>query len=50
MYGILGAMSTVTTKDYLDHRLDRLEYRLTLRLGGMLAATVAIVVTPAKLL
>ena len=39
----------LVTKDYLDMRLKDLEYSLTLRLGGMMAASVAIVAALVKL-
>ena len=39
----------LVTKDYLDMRLKDLEYRLTVRLGGMMAASIAIVATLVKL-
>jgi hypothetical protein len=39
----------LVTKDYLDMRLKDLEYRLTIRLGGMMAASIAIVAALVKL-
>ena len=39
----------LVTRDYLDMRLKDLEYRLTIRLGGMMAASVAIVAALVKL-
>ncbi len=40
----------LVTRDYLDTRLKELEYRLTIRLGAMLAASIAIVAALVKLL
>ena len=40
----------LVTKDYLDARLRELEYKLVIRLGTMMAASVAIVATLVKLL
>ena len=40
----------LVTKDYLDARLLELEYKLVIRLGTMMAASVAIVATLVKLL
>ena len=37
------------TKEYFDMRLKDFEYRLTIRLGGMVAASVAIVAALVKL-
>ena len=39
----------LVTKDYLDMRLKDLEYRLTIRLGGMMAASIAIVAALVKM-
>jgi hypothetical protein len=39
----------LVTRDYLDMRLKDLEYRLTIRLGGMMAASVALVAALVKL-
>ena len=39
----------LVTKDYLDMRLKDLEYRLTIRLGGMTAASIAFVAALVKL-
>ena len=39
----------LVTKDYLDVRLRDLEYRLTIRLGAMPAASIAIVAALVKL-
>ena len=39
----------LVTKDYLDMRLKDLEYRLTIRLGAMMAASIAIVAALVKL-
>lgn len=39
----------LVTKDFLDNRLKDLEYRLTIRLGGMMAASIAIVAALVKL-
>jgi hypothetical protein len=39
----------LVTKDYLDMRLKDLEYRLTIRLGGMMAASIALVAALVKL-
>ena len=39
----------LVTKDYLDMRLKDLEYRLTLRLGAMMGASMAIVAALVKL-
>ena len=33
----------------LDNKIEKLEYRLTIRLGGMMAASIAIVATLVKL-
>jgi hypothetical protein len=40
----------LVTKDYLDQRLAELKYDLTLRMGGMLAASIAVVAALVKLL
>lgn len=40
----------LVTKDYLDARLRELEYRLVIRLGTMMAASVALVAALVKLL
>ncbi len=40
----------LVTKAYLDERIRELEYRLTIRLGGMMVAAVGIVATLVKLL
>lgn len=40
----------LVTKQYLDLRLKELEARITIRLGGMMAASIAIVVALVKLL
>ena len=40
----------LVTKQYLDMRLKELEARLTIRLGGMMAASIAIVAALVKLL
>ena len=40
----------LVTRDYLDTRLKELEYRLTIRLGAMLAASIAMVAALDKLL
>ena len=40
----------LVTKDYLDARLRELEYKRVIRLGTMMAASVAIVATLVKLL
>ena len=40
----------LVTKEYLDARLRELEYKLVIRLGTMMAASVAIVATLVKLL
>lgn len=40
----------LVTKDYLDARLRELEYRLVIRLGSMMAASVALVAALVKLL
>ena len=39
----------LVTKDYLDMRLKDLGYRLTIRLGGMMAASIAIVAALVRL-
>ena len=39
----------LATKDFLDMRLKDLEYRLTIRLGAMMAASIAIVAALVKL-
>jgi hypothetical protein len=39
----------LVTKDYLDMRLEDLEYRLTIHLGGMMAASIALVAALVKL-
>jgi hypothetical protein len=44
------AQSSLVSREYLDSRLEALEYRLTIKLGGLLAASVAIVATLVKLL
>ncbi|WP_027389078.1 hypothetical protein [Chrysiogenes arsenatis] len=40
----------LVTKQHLDMRLRELEYSLTIRLGGMLAASIAVVAALVKLL
>jgi hypothetical protein len=40
----------LVTKEHLAYALKELEYRLTLRLGGMMAASIAIIVALVKLL
>lgn len=40
----------LVTKEHLDTRLRELEYRLIIKLGGMMMAAVAVVVTLVKLL
>ena len=40
---------SLVTKDYLDMRLKNLEYQLTIRLGAMMAASIAIVAALVKL-
>jgi hypothetical protein len=42
--------SRLVTRDYLDQRLTELEYKLTVRMGGMLAAAIAIITALNKLL
>jgi hypothetical protein len=44
-----GIDERLVTKDYLDMRLKDLEYRLTIRLGAMMAASIAIVAALVKL-
>ncbi|MBF0131167.1 MAG: DUF1640 domain-containing protein [Magnetococcales bacterium] len=44
------ASEKLVSQEYLDTRLKELEYRLTLRLGGMMAASVAVVAALVKLL
>lgn len=38
------------TRHYLDERLKELEYRLVLRLGGMIVVAIGIMATMVKLL
>lgn len=40
----------LVTKDHLDMRLRELEYRLIIKLGGMMMATVTVVAALVKLL
>lgn len=40
----------LVTKAYLDERMKELEYRLTIRLGGMMVAAVSLVAALVKLL
>ena len=40
----------LVTREYLDIRLKELEYRLIIRLGGMMAASIALVAALVKLL
>ncbi len=40
----------LVTKQYLDLRLKEMEARLTIRLGGMMAASIAVVAALVKLL
>lgn len=40
----------LVTKQYFDLRIKELEMRLTLRLGGMMAASIAVVAALVKLL
>jgi len=40
----------LVTKNYLDEKLRELEYRLILRLGGMLAVAVGLIVGMLKLI
>lgn len=40
----------LVTKAYLDERMKALEYRLTIRLGGMMVAAVSLVAALVKLL
>ena len=41
---------TLVTKDHLDMRLREMEYRLIIKLGGMMMAAVAVVATLVKIL
>lgn len=45
-----GAQSSLASRECLDARLEALEYRLAIKLGGLLAASVAIVAALVKLL
>lgn len=38
---LADAQSALVSRDYLDARLEALEYRLTIKLGAMLMAAVA---------
>ena len=40
----------LVTREYLDRRLAELEYRLVIKLGAMLAASIAIIAALAKVL
>jgi len=40
----------LVTKEHLDHALKELEYRLTFRLGAMMAASIATITALVKLL
>ncbi len=40
----------LVTRHYLDERLKELEYRLVLRLGGMIVVAIGIMATLVKLL
>jgi hypothetical protein len=40
----------LVTRHYLDERLKELEYRLVLRLGGMIVVAIGIIATLVKLL
>lgn len=40
----------LVTRSYLDERLRELEYRLIIRLGGIIAVAIGIVATMVKLL
>lgn len=44
------AQDNLVTREHFDSRLEALEYRLTIKLGGLMAASVAIVATLVKLL
>ncbi|HBA65026.1 hypothetical protein [Methylotuvimicrobium buryatense] len=41
---------TLVTKEHLDMRLREMEYRLIIKLGGMMMAAVAVVATLVKIL
>jgi hypothetical protein len=40
----------LVTQDHLDTRLRELEYRLIIKLGGMMMAAIAVVATLVKIL
>lgn len=46
---LTDAQSSLASREYLDSRLEALEYRLTIKLGGLLAAAVALVAALVKL-
>lgn len=47
---LADAQSALVSRDYLDARLEALEYRLTIKLGAMLMAAVAVAAALVKLL
>ena len=47
---LADAQSSLASREYLDARLEALEYRLTIKLGAMMMGCVAVVAALVKLL
>ncbi len=47
---VADAQDGLVTREHFDRRLEALEYRMTIKLGGLMIAAVGIVATLVKLL